>query len=101
MQFKALIFRWKKLQAESAHGFSKTSCDHSKPPVVCSGLGNSERQREIGSLPGHEYDPGQVIMLPWHYSSRSIVVLGHFVRVLESAVDPMEHMNPPHRYRHT
>lgn len=93
-QFRALIFRWKKLQAESAHGLSKTSCDHRNPPVICAGSGNSERQKEKGSLPSHEYDPGQVMMLLWHYYSQSIASLGCFLWVLESSVDLVERMNP-------
>lgn len=65
--------------------------------MICAGSGNSERQKEKGSLPSHEYDPGQVMMLLWHYYSQSIASLGCFLWVLESSVDLVERMNPLHR----
>lgn len=47
-------------------------------PLIRPGSGNSERQRGIVSSLDHEYNPGQVIMLPRHSDSWSIVTLGYF-----------------------
>jgi len=78
--------------------FSKPGCDHREASVICSGSGNLERPRERAFLPGHQYDPGQVIMLPWNYYSGSIVSSGFVFLVfgvfsgLDGAYEPSTHL---------